>query len=616
MKIDLYYRRICLMMLICLAGYSAAAQENFHLVKELTPGADDTYVIQMKALDGFVYFTDLDHGLMRTDGTPEGTVIIENEEHFWYMDYTPTQNGFYFRIQNWFDNVYTVGKTNGQVGAATVASISFKYVSDLTEVNGQLFFIGDDGVHGKEIWKYDGVNASMVKDIGTSSSQFDPRDLKVCNGILFFVADDGTHGAELWRTDGNTGATTMIKDIKVGTGNGWPVNLEVLNNELYFNANDGPSGQELWKTNGTAEGTVMIKDIESGNDSSGPRMLTRVGDAIYFEAYDNQNGRALWRTEGTAETTTFVKDIHPATDYRSYISSLTEVNGVLYFAADYEAQGMALWKLEGPIASILQQVTAGAANEIELKNFSSVNNHLFFVSKGQLWKTDGNLCNTVQLTSADGISYMDWLLYVVMVNDKLFFQATTADTGGELFYYDYSAGGPKGICNQSIEFADIGSKTYGDDPFILDAVASSELPVTFTSSDPAILSISGNTATIKSDGEVTITATQAGDVDYAPASTGRTIVIDRRIITAVEPERASKVSVYPNPVVDYLMLQGFSSNEHINVRLYRADGKLVGVEELSGKADYQLEMASLTPGIYVVTITSGNRYISERIIKK
>ena len=51
----------------------------------------------------------------------------------------------------------------------------------------------------------------------------------------------------------------------------------------------------------------------------------------------------------------------------------------------------------------------------------------------------------------------------------------------------------------------------------LDATASSGLPVTFSSSDPAVASVSGSVLTIRSAGTTTLTAHQAGDSDHLPA---------------------------------------------------------------------------------------------------
>ena len=44
-----------------------------------------------------------------------------------------------------------------------------------------------------------------------------PSDLTNVNGTLYFTADDGTHGEELWKTDGTAAGTVMVKDILPGS---------------------------------------------------------------------------------------------------------------------------------------------------------------------------------------------------------------------------------------------------------------------------------------------------------------------------------------------------------------------------------------------------------------
>lgn len=69
---------------------------------------------------------------------------------------------------------------------------------------------------------------------------------------------------------------------------------------------------------------------------------------------------------------------------------------------------------------------------------------------------------------------------------------------------------------QTISFAALPDKIFGDPPFSLNATATSGLPITFAiSSGPAILS--GNMLTIVGAGTVTITASQQGDATYASA---------------------------------------------------------------------------------------------------
>jgi len=64
---------------------------------------------------------------------------------------------------------------------------------------------------------------------------------------------------------------------------------------------------------------------------------------------------------------------------------------------------------------------------------------------------------------------------------------------------------------QSITFAALGDKTYGDANFLLSATASSTLDVAFTSLTPAVCTVSGVLASIASTGVCTIQADQAGD---------------------------------------------------------------------------------------------------------
>src|SRR5262249_27570756 len=152
-------------------------------------------------------------------------------------------------------------------GTSMVTDINNPY--RLTNVNGELFFTADDGVHGTELWKSDGTVAgtSMVKDIypgsytryfgGSYPNSSNPRELTNVNGTLYFTANDG-QGYELWKSDGTTAGTVMVADINpdnINPGSGGPDRLTNVNGELFFEANDSIHGYELWKSDGTVAGT-------------------------------------------------------------------------------------------------------------------------------------------------------------------------------------------------------------------------------------------------------------------------------------------------------------------------------------------------------------------------
>jgi parallel beta-helix repeat protein len=84
--------------------------------------------------------------------------------------------------------------------------------------------------------------------------------------------------------------------------------------------------------------------------------------------------------------------------------------------------------------------------------------------------------------------------------------------------FTVTAAGGTTKTSQSISFAPISGKTFGDAPFGLAATASSGLPVSFAMvSGPA--TVSGNTVTITGAGTVSIQASQAGNTSFHPAVT-------------------------------------------------------------------------------------------------
>ena len=72
--------------------------------------------------------------------------------------------------------------------------------------------------------------------------------------------------------------------------------------------------------------------------------------------------------------------------------------------------------------------------------------------------------------------------------------------------------------SQTITFAALPGKSVGEGPFSLAATSSSGLPVSYSSSNPGVATVSGNTVTITGAGSTTITASQGGNATYLPAS--------------------------------------------------------------------------------------------------
>jgi uncharacterized repeat protein (TIGR03803 family) len=95
--------------------------------------------------------------------------------------------------------------------------------------------------------------------------------------------------------------------------------------------------------------------------------------------------------------------------------------------------------------------------------------------------------------------------------------------------------------DQVIIFNPLITKNYGDNPFALTATASSGLPITYISSNPAVATISGSTVTILSPGVTTITARQIGNSTYNVAPDAVQIL---RVLLAA-PTVASSMTFSP-----------------------------------------------------------------------
>jgi hypothetical protein len=83
-----------------------------------------------------------------------------------------------------------------------------------------------------------------------------------------------------------------------------------------------------------------------------------------------------------------------------------------------------------------------------------------------------------------------------------------------------------GKASQTIAFGTLPAKTVGDAAFNLSASATSGGTVVFTSSNPAVATVSGITVTVVGPGTTTITAAQAGNTNYLAAnSVGQNLTV-------------------------------------------------------------------------------------------
>ena len=190
--------------------------EGTVLVSDIRPGRASAKPEDLIAAGDYLFLTarDEEYGreLWRTDGTAEGTVLVTDiepgEDGSLLGDFAVLGDRLYFAV--W-----------GTPGV--------EYQSDGTEVG--TFPVGSDQAGAPVLGRRASESASTVQ----------------AEGRLFFPADDGTHGTELWTTDGTVGGTAIVADLRPGPKGSEPAWLVAAEGHLYFIADDGEHGRQVWQ---------------------------------------------------------------------------------------------------------------------------------------------------------------------------------------------------------------------------------------------------------------------------------------------------------------------------------------------------------------------------------
>ena len=276
------------------------------LVKDINTGdassirSGELYVFKNK-----IYFnaTDSsnDYELWTSDGTEAGTILFYDANASGSSspdNFIEFKDGLHFRANS--SSGSRMYKTDG----TNTFSVTDKGYSNMTVSGEYLYFVSTYN-NGGELWAtQNGVTVYQVKDIkpgtGGRNGSF-PNYLTDLNGTLYFVANDGTNGNELWKSDGTASGTTLVKNIIDGSDSSYISEIVNFAGTLIFGAGNNNQNKELWKSDGTETGTVLLQDInpstEQYGNGSNPNNFFSSGDVLYFAASDGVTGNEPWMLE-------------------------------------------------------------------------------------------------------------------------------------------------------------------------------------------------------------------------------------------------------------------------------------------------------------------------------
>ena len=105
-----------------------------------------------------------------------------------------------------------------------------------------------------------------------------------------------------------------------------------------------------------------------------------------------------------------------------------------------------------------------------------------------------------------------------------------------------------GRASQTITFASLPPKTYGDASFALTAAADSGLPIGYASDNPSVARISGSTVTIVAAGSANLTASQSGNDSYTAATPVTQTLTASKATLTVTADNKSRTYGTANPM--------------------------------------------------------------------
>lgn len=521
---------------------SDGTQAGTHLLKDINPTGDGMAPFGTPSgpveAGGLLYFLANDgvHGqeLWKSDGTENGTVMIG--------DLVP-------------DTPYVI-----------------PLIDSLYALGNQLYFSLYDGVHGQELWVTDGSAAGthLVKDINpggygslldtTYVPYHESRSFANLNGTLYFLANDGVHGRELWKTDGTEANTALVQDISQDPQSDPPHTSTrfrdqvAAGNQIFFIYQDADHGAELWKTDGSANGAVLVKDINPNGDAFkynyGANYLFSVNGMALFFANDSVHGQELWKSDGTSEGTVMVADIaHFGQQSESaYISYGTVAGGQLYFVFNDFTHGYEVWKSDGTAAGtgVVQDLRPNGQDGVnrDTNTLRAFGDSLLFVGN------NGSTGNELYIVNASiggqqpVISNQSFNLAENSAANTVVGTVVASDPGNETLHYSITSGNGAGAfsidsSSGQIKVADASALDFETHPAFA-------LTVTVT-----------NTSDQAASATITINLT---DVNDPPAVTASTFDLDINSVHGAAVGTVNASDADAGQLLTYSITNGNTSN--------------------------------------------------------